>query len=648
MENTLLTRLRRRVLFMISLPQTLEFEQDKEDIKECLHELRELNVDVCEHITCADLAKANEYDIVIVVAHHDTDNDTLVLADGTMNMSDFVNSLPPDYKGTLDFSSCYSASAYQAIKERCPQCRIQAALVEVRLLQRIIIYPSLVIRLYEDFEIDYHEAYKEVSMAFEEFASSERNGEDEMQMIQLGQQMSSIYAPSEIKLNTPFQILVFFHYDSEREIVKVKAQRWQTNATIRDDIDIPIKMKEGDIIVITLSFDSTDNTNIVVGNDEYKKHITLEKEMTSERFIVTVLPEFKGNGFLANIEMEKDGIPFVRCAFNIDISEHENKAPSEIVAEALQHPEKAEELVSCYSNIFTARLFGRDNYTKFHGILAKKSRDEEKLFFIRKILYNNNLFIENLNTVLKEKEEELARILAKDAKSSEITFELVPILKNYLLKLQKKLSTLGNRLLTIKKVKGKNIYFEEAVLRFSPIEWEYQGLSSDIQNLDFQIGMLKVLQELKAEIKDDKGTGNWDKDVIKDLVTQFLEYPHNNSVDRCLFDIFKESGTGSIIHNKSQGATMPFMALVLAMVEQEYTSIDKGKEGWFINVDKYLDYSNYKDSDKLRTPKNRINKLVRILDRKDVREKIKKYQTQEFGKISVTAYYLLKVKVNIV
>lgn len=649
MEKTFLTGQRRRVLFLISLPQTPEFEQDKEDIKECLHELRELDVDVREHITYEDLAKANGYDIVIVVAHHDTDNDTLVLADGTMKMSDFVNSLPPDYKGVLDFSSCYSATAYQAIKNRCPQCRVQAALVEVRLLQRIIMYPSLVELLHEDFEIDYHEAYKEVSTAFEEFAGSEGDGEDNAQMTQLGQQMSSIYAPSEIKKNTPFQILVFFHYDSEREVVKVKAQRWQTNATIRDDFEIPIKMREGDVIAVTLSFDSPDNTNIVVRNDEYKKYITLGKEMTSERFIVTVLPEFKGNGFLANVEMGKDDIPFVRCAFNIDISENENKAPTEIVAEALQYPENAEELIKCYSDTLTTQLFGRSIYTQVHNILTKKDRDEEKLFFIRKMLYNNNLYIEHLNGFLKEKEDELSGILVKDAKSSEITFELVPILKNYEIKLQKKLNTLENKLSAIKKVKGKTVCFEDAVIRFSPIEWEYLSLSSDIKNLDCQIGMLRVFRELRAEIKNEYKKGIIDKDVIKDLVTQFLEYPHNNSVDKYLYDIFKDNGgTGSIIHNKSQGATMPFMALVLAMAEQEYASFDNGKDGWFINVDKYFDLSSYDSSYKLRTPKNRINKLVGLLDRKDIREKIKKYQTQEFGKISVTAYYLLKVKVNII
>ena len=348
MENIVSTMQRRHILFLISLPQTPEFEKDREDVKECLNELRKLQVDVREHIEREDLANANCYDIVIVVAHHDSDNDALILANGTMKMSDFVNCLPSDFKGVIDFSSCYSATAYKAIKTRCPQCKVQAALIEVRLLQRLIMYPSLVEYLNEDLEIDYHEAYKEVSLAFDEFAESKEKEQDEPEMTQLGQQMSSIYSPSEVKRDCPFQILVFFHYDSDKEVVRMKAQGWQTNALIRDDFEIPIEMKEGENITLTLSFDSSDNANIIENNGEYKKSITVKKEMVAERFKVTVLPDFKGSGFLANVEMakEKEDEPFIRCAFNIDVTDRPNNIPADIVMEIPQQHDKPEKSIS--------------------------------------------------------------------------------------------------------------------------------------------------------------------------------------------------------------------------------------------------------------------------------------------------------------
>lgn len=157
--------------------------------------------------------------------------------------------------------------------------------------------------------------------------------------------------------------------------------------------------------------------------------------------------------------------------------------------------------------------------------------------------------------------------------------------------------------------------------------------------------MLKVFREIRDEIRDECKKGKIKKDEIKELVTQFLEHPHHDHVDQDLYDIFKESGTGSIIHSRSQGATTPFLALVLAMIEKEYISTDNGKEEWFINVDKYIDFS--KNEGSLRTLKSRINKLVGLLENKDVLGKIKNYQKTEAGRISITAYYLLKVKVSI-
>lgn len=386
---------RRKILFLISLPQTPEFEKDKDDVNECINELRELQVDVREHIKHEDLAEANGYDIVIVVAHHDCDSDDLVLADGTMRMTDFVNSLPSDFSGILDFASCYSAMAYGAIKNHCPQCKVQAALVEIRLLQRIIMYPSLIECLYDDIKKDYHEAYEEVSKAFDEDAETYAIKQDDPKMTQLGQQMSSIYSPSEVKRDYPFQILVFFHYDSDKNVVKIKAKGRQTDSIIRDDFEIPIEMNEGDKISLSLSFDSTDNANIKVINGE-KKEITLKKVMVIECFKVTVLKDFSGNGFLADIEMAKNDESFVRCAFNIGVTENVNIAPAEILADIPPEAKKPEDLLSKYHDVFLSSLFDKEYVDGFKAILKNKDiSDETKVLEARNNLFNKNQLLLN-------------------------------------------------------------------------------------------------------------------------------------------------------------------------------------------------------------------------------------------------------------
>lgn len=642
-----LNRQHEKILFMISLPQTAEFEACNEYVSECVNRLRERGVDVCESIHREDLATINQYSIVIIVAHHDTDEDALFLSDGKLPMGDFVSSIPEDFSGELDFSSCYSASVMKAIKDRCPNCHIQASSHQTALPLRLTAYPYVIDIINEDQSIEYHDAYMKVlDMMLEAAPEDAPEGEEEeKELVKLGKKMSSIYAPEKVMRDSPFKIMVFLHYDAEKKVVKLKAQRWQTNATIRDEFDIPISLKENDKISIVLSFDSTDDANIKVKNDEYYKTVTLKADGgIEEEFVVTILSGFKGNGILANVEMVKDEVSFVRCAFNIDVVDSLNETPAEVVAEVPVIPEKAEEIILCYSNVFTGRIFGHNNFIQFRNTIKKKANNEERLFFIRKFIYNNDLFIKQLSAFLQEKEEELSKLSLQDAKKSEITFELLPTLRKYNSKLQKKLGVLEGKLLGIKKSKGETVIFENSVLKFPSIEWSFIDIASEIKNLDCQIDMLKVFRELRDELKKSE-KGKIQKDEIKELVTQFLEHPHNDHVDQDLYHLFKNSGTGSIIHSRSKGATTPFLALVLAMVEKEYVSIDNRGEDWFINVERYIDLS--KNEGSLRTIKSRINKLVSLLENKDVLGKIKNYQKTDAGKISITAYYLLKVKVSI-
>ena len=653
MENIVSqTMQHRKVLFLISLPKTPEFQDCVADVNECLDELRQLNVDVREHIWVEDLAVANQFDFVIVVAHRDTSSDELVLADGKMSISDFVFSIPTDFKGVIDFSSCYSATAFAALKERCPQCKAQVALVETTLLRRLIIYPTLVECLYDNPSVDYGVAYKEVSNAFDHVVNEIDPNVDRLPMAHLGEQMTSIYAPDAVKRDSVFQIIVFFHYDFEREVVKVKAERWQSNAAIQEDFDIPINLKENDEISVTLSFDSTDNENIKVKDNVYNKIVTIKKDLVVEKFVVFIMPNIRCNSILANIEMAKDQeLPFVRCAFDINIADAENKTPAEVIAETPQYSVKPGEIIKTYISAFAGggnkgierrsvhiKLFNDITYNQFLSKISGDS-EEEKLTAIRKYIYNSDLFLDTIATFLKKSEDRLTDIKSKVSRDSEIVREIIPLLRGYISKLQKKIESVGKKLKGIKTRKCVS-RFEDAAQQFIPLENVFLELVLQVTNLDYQIDALSAFRELREAIINDQNA-----EEIKTLSEQFYEHPHFNNTDKELYDLFKSSGTWSIIHTKSKGTTMPFLALAIAMALGEYTSSNKGKEVWVMNVEKYIHFSEKYDS--LRTPKSRINKLVGMLDDKEIRDIIKNYQKTEAGKISIAAYYLLKIKVKV-
>lgn len=236
----------KRILFLISLPETPEFESDREEVAlrmECMEELRGLNVDVRNHIWHEDLWIINAFDIVIVVAHHDTQDDALILADGKMPLQDFVGSLPTDFNGVIDFSSCYSIATKDAIKRRCPHCRVNATLTTVPLMRRIIMYPEVVQLLCDEPSLDYGEAFEIIGKEFDSLIDGmedEKTTEEGSKATELGT-TASVGAPFEVEREVPFMIVATIHSDSDKGMemaVNVMKQTFGADLT-RDEFDIP-------------------------------------------------------------------------------------------------------------------------------------------------------------------------------------------------------------------------------------------------------------------------------------------------------------------------------------------------------------------------------------------------------------------------
>lgn len=320
----------KRILFLISLLQTPEFTNDKEEIDECLKELRELKVDVRERIRQEDLAIANEYDVVIVVAHYDDTSDMLVLSDGMMPINDFVSYLPQDFSGLIDFCSCNSITAFQTIKNRCPSCLAKVSLKTIPLLRRIIIYPSVIERFLSNDSIDYDTAFRQVSNDYDEILGKISTGRtSEPEMTSLGQDMTTVYAPNVVKRNVPFQVIVFVHYESEKIIIKNDARQWQTDAIIRDSKEL-MSLKEGEKVKISLDFITSNERFIHV--DEGKERVReISSRRFDETFVITVLPGFPDDGFLAFITISNSKDEYIRSHnFDISVGDCEDKTPAKV------------------------------------------------------------------------------------------------------------------------------------------------------------------------------------------------------------------------------------------------------------------------------------------------------------------------------
>lgn len=311
-----------KVLFMIDLPRTTAFEAYRGQVEECIGQLREKGVDVYTRINKELLTGINRYDIVIVVAHRDAD-ETLLLADGKFPMVEFVESLPTDFAGVLDFSSCYSETVKDAIKSRSPQCHVQVASEQTRLQVRLLAYPY-VVDMINSYEMDYRTAYLEVLHMFEEAAAGnpddENYADDSVRLGEGGQKNTSVFSPLEVKCKATVPIHVFIHYDSEREVVKNKVPK---NTEIHIYSESLRGVHVGDELTIRLSFIDNGETHHlrIEGPDEFK--VTVEEEIIHHFFKVYVSAEYSSPNFACNINFEK-GNEMISCLpVFIDVTDYD-------------------------------------------------------------------------------------------------------------------------------------------------------------------------------------------------------------------------------------------------------------------------------------------------------------------------------------
>ena len=319
------------------------------------------------------------------------------------------------------------------------------------------------------------------------------------------------------------------------------------------------------------------------------------------------------------------------------------------------HSDNPQEIFDAYKNIFDALLFGNEISFQFKKYEADGKYESgnggsaEKLHDIRNFLYANGLFFKDVKSVFDTVEKELSAIKGEEQEKNDIWGKMLPSLFWYMWNLQIELEWIKDKFLRF-----DGATFADFEPEFLLYEWHYIDCLTDLKSLRDQTVMLKeymavwnLIHGRKETEEDAIRIDGACRKIIKEKAKLFFERVCSFGTDKYLFDIFRNHGTTkSIIHSKTEGeVTLAFLALFIAMACGEYVSIDNGKEDWYLNIAQYIDFSKYKAS--LRTPKNRINKTVGLLDKKEIRDLIRQYQLTRQGKISVSAFCLLNIRLFI-
>jgi len=331
MKLTIVTKARRdRVLFLISLPDSPEFEAHADDVADCVRNSRAFGADVVESINAKTLSQIINYDVVIVIAHHDISNNYLELADGILPLEDFVAALPPDFNGVLDFSSCNSAIVFDKIKDRCPDSLVMTPTDEVGLLLNLVVYQTVIKHLTNKHWRSYIQIYNKVLKKAKRLHSLHSNGEIPMQPSQkLGTGKSSIIVPDQVRKTKPFQVIIKLRKDKESGLLSFNTLLLDSNNNLQErTTTVPIKT--GDTISMRLYFISPERDLIHLRDGQSRYDCVWQGEECTTTFQASVDLSFKQLFFVGRLIISVNDIAIGEGIFMTKVLDKSNSSTRNI------------------------------------------------------------------------------------------------------------------------------------------------------------------------------------------------------------------------------------------------------------------------------------------------------------------------------
>lgn len=309
-----------KVLFFISLPQEPEFLAHSTSVARCTNQIKKMDVDVIEDIDTEKLSQANQYDVVIVVAHLDERSNEIVLSNRTITLDDFVKSLPTDFSGILDFSSCNSSVAFDRIKEQCPNCMVKTANEEVGLNLRLSVYPSVIKRILKKHKKSYEQIFDEELKKAEFFYTRMHNHQaTSVQRSQkLGKAKSAIFVPLQIAKSCAFQIVIKLHQDDASQTISFKSLFLDSNRHTQVKMTI-VPIKPGDRFTAQLQFITEENEMIhfVDGQDTFE--LNWQGGSCEKAFWAVIDPTFSKPFFIGRLTLSINDNTVGECFFSTKV-----------------------------------------------------------------------------------------------------------------------------------------------------------------------------------------------------------------------------------------------------------------------------------------------------------------------------------------
>lgn len=280
---------------------------------------------VIRDFSLQDVNHVDEYDVVIIIAHHSDDSDEIEIGGQMVRTIDFVNAIPTSTQVAMDLTSCYSAYLIPKIKAHVPTSKIIGIEVKTKLSFRLYLLEKVLRYLSDNPSCSYLEALQ-IVLAMLPRGNGNLNVKDTTPEVHLGGKLlSTVYAPKTVAIGNDFIVSVFLHSLENCDEVEIMAKSTDENAEKRNTKRLSVRIKKGDRVDFQLSVSKLLATTVKI--DKRIKGFVWDGDINNVEFVVSVSDECIQDSFVGNIKICVNKEPVGDMIFKTSIlSSH--KAPS--------------------------------------------------------------------------------------------------------------------------------------------------------------------------------------------------------------------------------------------------------------------------------------------------------------------------------
>ena len=138
------------------------YKKTAKEINNTISYIKERGTTVIDSLSIGDIKSFDNFDVVIIVAHHSSSANEIELCGGMVKDEDFVEAFPSEFSGWLDLSCCESErlQSLMRIHLTSPDAHIIAPDRKTAVNFRMECILKFIKKMCEETELEYFDAFK--------------------------------------------------------------------------------------------------------------------------------------------------------------------------------------------------------------------------------------------------------------------------------------------------------------------------------------------------------------------------------------------------------------------------------------------------------------------------------------------------------